>query len=165
MRDISGFGTSLTIVATQSFPIGFNVKDLADDTDPIDAREVELFGYDVMFDGSLFSFDKGTGIEVAIAVIPGSESDINLKILLQAKKGGINLLSLPDVTSMLINYPDGGRVGLTLGTMISGPLADSVSSSGRRKSNVYKFVFGGFAGAQSAKEAITTVAREALSLL
>jgi hypothetical protein len=49
--------------------------------------------------------------------------------------------------------------------MLSGPIADSITSSGRKKGNVYHFVFGSFDGAQSFKEHAAGVARVALSLL
>lgn len=152
MLDISGFGTGIRIIAVESFPMGFSLSKFADDTDPISAKDVEPIGYEMLFDGSLFSFDKAAPIEVAVSLIPGSDDDINCKILLQNKKGGKRLLPLPDITTMIITYPDRGRVILTSGTIIKGPLVDGILSTGRRKSNTYTFVFGSFAGAQSARE-------------
>ncbi|WLW40839.1 hypothetical protein GNAINCEL_00057 [Serratia phage KKP 3709] len=49
---------------------------------------------------------------------------------------------------MIISYPGNDKVVLTNGTIFSGPVADSIASSGRKKSNVYKFVFATFGGAQ-----------------
>lgn len=163
MQNISGFGTSLTIIATQSFPFGFGVTKFADDVAPITHKEVEPTAYQELIDGSLFFFTQAAPVEVAISVIPGSEDDINLKILLQAQKGGIQLLPVPDVTSMVLSYPK-GKVMLTNGSIIRGPLMDSIGDTSRKNSNTYTFVFGNFAGAQNSLEAAVTIGREILSL-
>lgn len=165
MIDVSGFGTGITVVAIQSFPAGFNLSQFADDADPLQVEAVEPVGYEMLYDGSLFAFDKAAAIKLSVSVIPGSDDDINLKILLQARKGAVKLVPLPDVTTMAISYPDGGRVMLTNGTIISGPLADSIQTTGRKKGNQYTFAFGSFAGAQSAKQLVSSIAQNLLSLL
>lgn len=164
MENISGFGTSLTIVALSSFPFGFNVTKFADDVDPISHKEVEPIGYERLYDGSLFFFNQNAPIEVSLSVVPGSEDDINLKILLQAQKGGIKFIPIPDVTSMILNYPM-GKVMLTNGSIVKGPFFDSIADTSRKKSNTYTFVFANFAGAQNMKEAGITLAREVMSIL
>lgn len=165
MIDVSGFGTGIVIIALESFPMGFSLSQFADDTDPIAAKDVEPIGYEMLYDGNLFSYDKAAPVEVSVALIPGSDDDINCKILLQNKKGAKSVLPLPDITSMVITYPDGGRVMLTSGTIVKGPLVDSITSNGRRKSNVYTFVFGTFAGAQSSKELFAGVVQNVLGIL
>lgn len=165
MIDVSGFGTGVVIVALESFPMGFGLSQFADDTDPISAKDVEPIGYEMLYDGALFSYDKAAPVEVSVALIPGSDDDINCKILLQNKKSARNFLPLPDITTMIITYPDGGRVILTSGTILKGPLVDSVMSSGRKKSNVYTFVFGTFAGAQNSKELFAGVVQNVLGVL
>ncbi len=157
MIDVSGFGTGIIVVALQSFPMGFKLSQFADDIDAIDAREVEPTGYEMLFDGDLFAFDKAAPIEVTIGVIPGSDDDINLKILLQSKHGAKSFLPLPDVTSMVITYPDGGRIILSNGTILKGALVDSINPQARRKGNKYTFVFGSYGGAQSATQVVAGV--------
>lgn len=159
MIDISASGTEVTIIALQTFPIGFTVSSLADDVDPIQVEETETTGFEMLFDGSLFAYDKATPIKIGLAVIAGSSDDINLKIMLQSRKGNASILPFPDVTSAIFSYPDGGKVILSNGTILSGPLLDGVLSSGRKKSNLYTFAFGSFAGAQSRKEFISTIAQ------
>lgn len=158
MIDVSGFGTGIVIVALQSFPMGFSLSKFADDAEPISAKDIEAVGYEMLYDGTLFSFDKAAPVELSVSVIPGSDDDLNLKILLSSKKGAKKLIPLTDVTSMVITYPDGGRVILTNGTILRGPLVDSIETSGRRKSNTFTFVFGGITGAQSATQVIADVA-------
>lgn len=165
MIDVSGFGTGIVIVAVQAFPMGFTVNRFADDKDPIKAKEIATTGYEMLYDGSLFSFDKAAPSEIDISVIAGSEEDLNLKILLQSKKGSRRLLPIQDMTSMIITYPDGGRVALSNGTIISGPLVDTVLTNGRKEGNTYKFVFGSITGAQSATQLISGIGQSLLDFL
>lgn len=165
MQNISGFGTKLTVVATVSFPVGFTVTEFADDKDPLKIEEVELTGHELLIDGSLFTFDKATAVKVAVSVIPGSDDDINLKILLQARKGSQSFIPLPDVTSIVISYGNGGLVGFSEGAIASGPLADSISDGGRLVGNTYTFIFGTFSGAQSVKEIATDIGRALIGAL
>jgi hypothetical protein len=165
MINISGFGLSIIIVAISSFPSGFELSAFADDSDPLSIDDLEPTGFEQLYDGSLFFYDKTAPIKVSVSVIPGSDDDINLKILLQARKGSPPHLPIPDITSMMVRYSDGGIVGFTKGSIISGPLTDTIQSAGRKKSNKYNFVFDVFAGAQSPTEAAVTAIRAALSFL
>jgi hypothetical protein len=161
MIDVSGFGTTITIVALTSFPIGFTLSDFADDIDPVVAEDIEPTGFEMLYDGTLFPFDKAAPVTLTVGVIAGSDDDINLKIILQARKSnGSNAITpFTDLTSAVINYPDGGKIILSNGALISGPLVDGIQSAGRKKGNAYKFVFGTFAGAQTRKEVVATIAQ------
>lgn len=154
MQDISAFGTEITVVATKSYPLGFKLTKFADDEDPIKVEEVEPNGFVMLYDGSLFAYSKAAPIVLTVFLIPGSEDDINCKLLLQASKGSASIIPVPDVTSMVISYPGGGRIVLSNGTIIKGMLADSVNQTGRFKGNPYTFAFGSFAGAQNARELV-----------
>lgn len=164
MIDVSAFGTGITIIATTSFPMGFSLSKFADDEDPLSVEQVEVSGFEKLYDGSIFIYDKTSPILLSVGVAPNTDDDINLKILLQMRKSSPSLLPLPDVTSMVVTYPDGGRVILSNGSIISGAIADSITSQGRKKGNAYHFVFGTFAGAQSFTELAAGVVQTALSL-
>jgi hypothetical protein len=164
MINISGFGLSIIVVALSSFPTGFELSAFSDDTDPLTIDPIEPTGFEPLYDGSLFFYDKTAPIKVSVSVIPGSDDDINLKILLQARKGAPPHLPIPDITSMIVRYSDGGIVGFSKGSIISGPLTDAILSSGRKKSNTYDFVFDVFAGAQSPTETAITAIRAGLSI-
>lgn len=165
MIDISGFGTGITIVATTSFPVGFTLSSFADDEDPLSVENTEVSGYEKLYDGTIFTYDKTSPLLLSVGVMPNSEDDANLKILLQMRKSSASILPLPDTTSMVICYPDGGKVAMSNGTMLSGPLADSLTAQGRKKGNVYHFVFGTFVGAQSASELVQGIAQNILSVV
>ncbi|XAO36888.1 tail fiber protein [Pseudomonas phage WP1] len=89
-------------------------------------------------------------LEVPVSVIAGSEDDINLRILLNSKKGSFRFLpgSIPDMTTLMATLPDGGRTVLSNGTIIKGPAIDTIQNTGRRKGNTYTSVFGSYPGTQ-----------------
>jgi hypothetical protein len=165
MIDISGFGTGVTIIALSSFPMGLTVSQFADDQDAVTCEEIETSAWEMLYDGSLFSYDKAAPVIINLSVIAGSSDDTNLKILLQARKGASKIIPLPDVTSMVINSPTSGVVMLSNGTIFKGPLVDTVQSSGRKKGNTYSFAFGSFQGAQSALELVAGIAQAAIGFL
>jgi hypothetical protein len=165
MIDISGFGTSVYILALQSFPMGFEVTKFADDQDAITGEDIEVAAWKMLYDGTLYAYATANPVKIDISVIPGSNDDINLKILLQARLSSSSVIPLPDVTSMAITYPGSGLVMLSNGTIYKGPLVDTVQSSGRKKGNTYGFAFGTFSGAQSITELAAGLASAALGLL
>lgn len=166
MLDVSAYGTTVIVIALNSFPVGFSISEFTDDvSQPLIIEPTETTGYEILYDGKLFFYDKGAPIKVSVSVIPESRDDINLKVLLQARKGAPSLIPLPDVTSMVITYPDGGRIVLSYGSIISGPFGTSLASSGRRAGNTYTFVFGAVACFQSMEETGATLVRGGLDLL
>ena len=153
MIDISGFGTGVTIIALQSFPMGFTVSEFADDKDAIVCEPMEAAAWDMLYDGTLFAYNKASPVQISLSLIPGSDDDINMKILLQGNVSSSGILPLPNTTSMVINYPS-GLVMLGNGVLYRGPLTDSVQATGRKSGNTYDFAFGSFMGAQSPMEAV-----------
>ncbi|QDH49592.1 hypothetical protein KYLE_46 [Pantoea phage Kyle] len=165
MVNISGYGMSVNIVALQTFPMGFSLESFSDDADPLAIDDTEVAGYEMTFDGGLVAFDKAAAHIVNVSVIPNSEDDINLKLLLQARKSSVKWLPIQDVTTMVINYPERGRVVFSNGTILKGPFADSILSTGRRRSNTYTFAFGAFAGAQTTKQAVIGTIQSLIGLI
>lgn len=141
MHDVSGHETKVTIASLQTFPMGFTMDQFTDDRDPIDISDDEVAGVVKTYDGGVFTHTKGNPVYVSVAVIPGGSDDKNLKILLAAKRSVVQLSSFNDLTSMIISYPNGNKAVFAGGSILSGPPADSISSQGRRKGNLYRFVF------------------------
>lgn len=164
MFDVSAFGTGVTIVALQTFPMGFQLSSFADDKDPLTIQDDEVGGFEPLYDGSLFCFTKANPIKVTVSVIPGSDDDINLKVLLGAKRVKKKIDIIPDVTSMVVSYPKAGYVVFSNGSIISGPPADSISA-GRRRGNSYTFVFGSVNGLQTPLQALSGIVQGALDFL
>lgn len=141
MSDISGFGLVINIKASKTFPAGFLVTQLADDADPFDSPSIQIADKAMGVNGDLLTWSKPSPIGITLAVVPGSEDDRNLSILLEANRVGKGKTSARDVITMVAVYPDERTVTLTPGAITDGPPLDSLASAGRLKSKVYMFTF------------------------
>ena len=157
MIDISTTGSGIMIVSTNSFPMGFQLSSFADDEDSLKIEQCEVSGYEKLYDGTIFGFDKTSPILLSMAIIPNTDDDINLKILLQKRKSNSTYIPLLDGVTMIVTYADGGRNVFSGGIILGGSIADSMVSAGRKKSNVYNFVFGSFDGFQSRKQVLGNI--------
>ncbi|XAO36691.1 tail fiber protein [Pseudomonas phage WP1] len=52
--------------------MGFSLSKFADDESPISSEELEPFGYEMLYDGGLFAFDRAAPLEVSVSVIAGA---------------------------------------------------------------------------------------------
>jgi len=100
MENISGFGLVVSILASNSFPVGLLISDFADDSDPFDFPVLQIGDSGMGLNGDLVVWQKPNPIKVTLNVIPGSFSDINLAILLEANRTGKNKSSARDVITM-----------------------------------------------------------------
>lgn len=145
--------------------MGFRLKSFADDLDALTVDAAEVSGFERLYDGNIFSFDKTSPITLSVGIIPNTEDDINLKIILQKRKSTPSILQLADDVTMVIAYADGGRNVLSNGSILGGSIVDSLASHGRKKSNEYHFVFGSFDGFQSYRQFLANAVQTGLSLL
>jgi len=141
MSDISGFGGSINIIASRTFPLGLYITQFADDTDPIDIPSIQVADKAMGVNGDLVWWSKPTPMSVSISVIPGSFSDINLALLLEANRVGKGKIGARDIITMNISYPAGNFIVYQNGAITDGPTASSISSAGRLKSKTYMFAF------------------------
>ena len=141
MENISGFGSSASIIASKTFPIGLYLTEFADDTDPFDIPSIQIADKAMGVNGDLIIWSKPNPINVNISVIPGSFSDINLAILLEANRVGRGKIGARDIITLKLFYPAGNFILLQEGAITDGPPASSVASSARLKSKTYGFTF------------------------
>ncbi len=141
MQNVSGFGLSINILASNTFPSGFNVSQFSDDSDPLDLPEYTVGDASSGLNGDLLVWNKASGIHVSISVIPGGVDDTNLEALLDANSVGLNKQSAKDEISWVITYPDNTRASCGPGIITTGPISKAVASSGRLKTRTYHFVF------------------------
>ena len=141
MQNISGFGLADTIVASKTFPVGLFLTEYADDTDPLDIPSIQIADKAMGLNGDLVIWSKPQPINLVLSVVPGSFTDINLAILLEANRVGRGKIGARDVIQMTVSYPAGNFITLTNGAITDGPPASSVSSAGRLKSKSYSFTF------------------------
>lgn len=141
MTDISGLGTAVRIAASNTFPIGFEVTQFADDSDPIDFPSLQI-GDDAMgLNGDRVSWTPANPIRATLNIIAGSDDDQNLTLLFEANRAGRNKVSAKDVLTMIVSYPDGQIATFIKGSCIEFMPAKSIASESRLKSKAYIFSF------------------------
>lgn len=141
MTDISGFGLSAALIASNTYPTGFTIDQFADDTDPFDLPELKIAEAAMGLNGDLITWSRAMPLMVNVAVINGSTADVNLSIVHEANRVGRGKVSAQDVINITAVYPNGATISLTNGKMTDGMPGSSVSSNGRQKTKIYKFVF------------------------
>lgn len=140
-QDISGFGLTINIVASNTFPEGFNVTQFADDADPFDMAAIQIADKAMGLNGDLIVWARATPLPAIIAVVPGSDDDENLSILAEANRVGQGKASVGDIITMTAIYPDSTVITLSQGKMTDAMFGKSIASAGRMKSKVYTFAF------------------------
>ena len=141
MQDISGFGARVQVVASRTFPAGFGLSQFADDADPFDLPNVQVRDKAMGLNGDLITWSKANPLTIALSVIPGSDDDRNLQVLLDANRVGKGKRSAADVVAITVIYPDGRALQLSQGAITDGPPGLSVASAGRKKTPTYSFAF------------------------
>lgn len=144
MADVSGQGLSVTVKASKTFPGGFQITEFADDTDPLDLPAVAVAETSMDVNGNLVTASSPQPQVVSVAVLPGSEADKNLQVLLQANRAAKGRLPTRDVITLVVGYGDGSSTTCREGRIINGPAGKGVASAGRMKSQTYQFAFQDF---------------------
>lgn len=140
-ENIAGFGVSVQIVASNTFPVGLDITQFADDSDPLDAPSLEITNSAMGLNGDKVNWTVANVIPMTLNIITGSEDDRNLSLLFEANRAGRGKASAKDSIIAVIVYPD-----VTITTLIGGTCdafipAKSISSEGRFKTNAYLFSF------------------------
>lgn len=141
MKDVSGTGLSVVIIASSTYPSGFNITAFADDSDPLDFPDVTITETAMGLNGDLVTWSSPQPLEVNLSVIPGTADDGYLQFLLESNRVAKGKRSANDEITLIANYPDGTRKTLRPGRIVSGPSANGVASGGRIKTGTYGFVF------------------------
>jgi len=145
--NISGFGTKAILRASISFPTGFTISQWAHDVDPIEINELPVGDGEMNVNGTLVTWSKATRVEVNLSVVPTSQDDVNLSILLNAARPGVGKLVIPDLMTLILIYPITSLFSrprtftYTNGKIISGTLGNALTSTGMLKSKTYNFIF------------------------
>jgi len=141
MQNISGFGLSVNVLASNTFPVGLLLTEFADDADPFDMPSLQIADKAMGLNGDLIIWSKPNPIIVTLNVIPQSFTDLNLAILLEANRVGRGKIGARDVINMTAFYPNGSPIILTNGAITDGIPGSPVASAGRLKSKSYQFAF------------------------
>jgi hypothetical protein len=140
-QNVSGFGTVVTVIGSNTFPTGFPVTQFSDDIDALDLPGVKIADLAMGVNGDLIKWSRAAILPASLGVIPGSNDDINLQILAEANRVGQGKASAQDVITIVVVYPDGTSTTLSQGSITDAPFGKSISGSGREKSKVYQFAF------------------------
>ena len=141
MADISAYGLEINLIASSTFPVGINITQLADDTDPFDIPSIHIADKAKGVNGDLITWATANPIIITLAVVPGGADDRNLSILFQANNPAAGGSVANDEITMTGIYPDNSTVVLRGGAITDGMPGKSVASAGRLKTNTYAFAF------------------------
>ena len=142
MARISATGLIVTVTASVSFPVPVTLSEFADDADPFDFDNLVIGETAMALNGTLVGWSVANPINPTLNVVPGSEEDQFLGLLLELNRVGRGKSVAGDVITMTAQYPgDELPIILTGGQIISGSPASSAASSGRIKSKAFGFSF------------------------
>lgn len=139
--NIGGFGLVVTIIASSTFPAGMVLEAFADDADPFDFPDLQVADIAMGLNGDLITWSKAMPLVTQVSLIPESDDDNNMSVLLAANRVGKSKNSAQDVITLTGKYPSGVVVTLTNGRLTNGMISNSIASAGRMKSKPYKFAF------------------------
>lgn len=141
MQDVSGTGIEVTIIALPTFPQGIKATAFADDADPLDSPELQIAEWGMGVNGDLVIWRAPKPLEVTLNIIPNTDEDVNLGILFDANRVAKNKLSVKDLVTMIVKYPDGTVKTLSNGAIVQAMPLNGIASNAKIKSKPYKFVF------------------------
>lgn len=141
--NISGFGLTIDLIASVTFPTGVVLTQFGDDADALDFPTIQLGESAMSLNGDLVKWSKPAVIPLTLNIIPNSLNDELLTILVQSNQVGKNKLNIQDNISMVIFYPDGAITTLTQGLITNAMVSSGVASAGRLKTKPYTFQFEG----------------------
>ena len=141
MADISGTGLVVTVIASNTFPIGFPILEFADDADPFDIPEMTIAETSMSLNGTLNSWSSATPIPLVINLTPDQAEDVSMNIIGEANRVGRGKQSARDIITLVGIYPNGRTVTLKSGKMTKYQSSTSVATNGRLKTKKYEFMF------------------------
>lgn len=140
-RNISGFLSQITVLASNTYPIPISITQFGDDVDPFDFPELTIGDTKMNVNGELLFWESANPIAFNLSVIADSDDDALLSILLEANRAAGGKTVAYDEITIVGYYPDGNIITLYNGFLIKGSPGTGVQSAGRFKTKTYSFVF------------------------
>jgi len=141
MQDVSAFGIRVRLTASATFPAGITLSQFADDGDSLDVPSQQIADKAMGVNGDLIVWSKANPLTVTINIIPGSEDDRNMDVLMEANRTGLGKRPARDTIQMTAMYPDGSTQTWSNGKLTDGIPGKALASSGRIKTKPYIFAF------------------------
>jgi hypothetical protein len=137
----SGFGTSVNIKASNTFPQGFSLTQFADDADSLDMPALTIAESGMGLNGTHVVWSRPGVLDVTINLIPNTVDDDNCAALVEANRVAEGKRGARDAITMVVSYPDGSTTTLGAGIVVSGIPMKGISQAGRIKTRPYTFRF------------------------
>lgn len=141
MQDISAFGIRVRLIASVTFPAGISLTQFADDADSLDIPQQQVRDKAMGVNGDLVAWSKANPLNLTLNIIPASEDDRNMSVLLEANRVSRGKTGSRDVITLTAIYPDGSTQTWSNGVITDGTPGKALASSGRMKSKAYMFSF------------------------
>lgn len=141
MHNVSATGIKMRVVASLTFPAGFDITQFSDDGDPLNSENLAIAETAAALNGDLVAWSKPNVIPFTVSVLPDTDEDRNLSILWNVNRIGKNKVAIQDIITIVITYPNGDQKILSNGVMVSGPALNSGTADGRLKTKEYEFSF------------------------
>lgn len=141
MFNISGFGLTVSLIASNTFPVGLLLTQWPDDQDAISFPDIEIADMQMGVNGDAVSWSKAVPIKLTLAAIPDSPTDLQLAVLLQANRVGVNKIGARDIIQCVVIQGNSNIGTFTNGIITGGPSFNGVQSTGRMKTKIYTFSF------------------------
>ena len=141
MQDISGLGIRVRLTASATFPAGITLTQFADDADSLDVPSQQIADKGMGVNGDLVTWSVANPLNLTVNLIPGSDDDLNMSVLLEANRGARGKQSAQDVITLAAMYPDGTTQVWSPGRITDGMPGKAIASAGRMKSKAYMFTF------------------------
>lgn len=139
--DISAFGIRVQIFASPTFPTGITITQFADDGDSLDVPQQQIADKAMGVNGDLIVWSKANPLNITLNIIPGSDDDRNLAVLLEANRVARGKRGARDAITLTAIYPDETTQTWAGGRITDGIPGKALASSGRMKTKPYVFTF------------------------
>lgn len=139
--DISSFGIRVRIVASSTFPAGIDITQFADDGDSLDIPQQQIADKAMGVNGDLITWAKANPLNLTLNIIPNSDDDRNMSVLLEANRVARGKRGNRDTITLTAVYADGKTQTWSGGRITDGIPGNALASSGRMKTKPYMFAF------------------------
>lgn len=139
--DVSSTGTTATLIASKTFPIGVQLTQFADKGELFKLGDAEVAKFAQTPNGAMVYYNvASTHTNIDISLIPTSDEDVALFTLNSANQSGVGKKAAGDIITIVIDYPK-FKVVHSNGKLLKAPQGYTAGSDGQLAANTYSFVF------------------------
>ena len=138
---IATTGIELLVQTPITFPVGFTVTEFADDGDSLTGEPLQIGESARNVNGTKVDWSTPVIITKTINLIPASQDDVNMALLFDSNRIGVNKAITGESITWVITYPNGSAVTLTGGSVNTYDFGLDALQTGRLKSKMYSVDF------------------------